>query len=317
MNDFSVGIVGCGYIAQKAYFPLLSSWPGLALEVVVSRTKKHWGVVRDRWPDLPLSTKLEDLISAEVDAAFILTPVPSHFDLCVTLLENGIHVFVEKPPARSSTETLTMARMAEEKGLVLMVGFNRRYAPLVESAQSLMEREDIRLCTVEKHRPGIQDRDLPEAYREDLIHQIDLLRYFCGEMTPLSTASVYRDNKIISAVSVLEGSHQCLGVLKASRESGSWQERVTLIGSGKSVQMDMFQKATLVEGEQERVIWRAESETHVEHLRERGFRGEIEHFLGCVKEHKTPLTDGFEAAKTQSLQEKLAEIDDQTRRRRH
>lgn len=315
MKHMSIGVLGCGYIAQKAYFPLLSSWPGLTVEMVISRTKKCWGEVRDRWPGLPLSTKLEDLISVGVDGAFILTPVASHFDLCVTLLENGIHVFVEKPPTLSSTETLTMARMAEEEGLVLMVGFNRRYAPLVETAQSLMEREDIRLCTVEKHRTGIQDRDLPEAYREDLIHQIDLLRYFCGEMTPLSTASVYRDGKIVSAASVLEGTHQCLGFLKASRESGSWQERVTLIGSGKTVQMDMFQKATLVEGEQERVVWQAESETHLEHLGDRGFRGEIDHFLACVRDHKTPLTDGFEAAKTQSLQENLANIDCQTRRR--
>ncbi|MFO8036806.1 MAG: Gfo/Idh/MocA family oxidoreductase [Anaerolineales bacterium] len=317
MNHLSVGIIGCGYIAQRAYFPLLSSWPDLTVEMVLSRTKKHWGAVRDRWPDLNLSTNLEDLTSAGVDAAFILTPVASHFDLCVTLLENGIHVFVEKPPARSSTETLTMAQMAEDKDLVLMVGFNRRYAPLVEAAQSLIKREDIRLCTVEKHRPGIQGRDLSEAYREDLIHQIDLLRFFCGEMTPLSTSSIYRGDKIVSAVSVLEGPHQCLGVLKASRESGSWQERVTLIGSGKTVQMDMFQRAILVEGGQERVIWHAESGTHVEHLGDRGFKSEIEHFLVCVQENKAPFTDGFEAAKTQSLQEGLADIDYQTQRRRN
>jgi virulence factor len=317
MKPISVGIVGCGYIAQRAYFPLLSSWPELAVEMVVSRTKKRWDEVQDRWPDFPLSTRLEDLMTAGVEVAFVLSPVASHFELCMTLLENGIHVFVEKPPACSSTETLTMAQMAEDKDLALMVGFNRRYSPLVEAAQSLMKKDDIRLCTVEKHRPGIQDRDLPEAYREDLIHQIDLLRYFCGEMTPLSTSSVSRDGKIVSAVSVLEGSHQCLGLLKASRESGSWQERATLIGSGKTVRMDMFQRLTLVEGDQKRVVWQAESETHVEHLEERGFRGEIEHFLACVKEHKTPLTDGFEAAKTQFLQEKLAEIDDQTRRRRH
>lgn len=42
-------------------------------------------------------------------------------------------------------------------------------------------------------------------------------------------------------------------------------------------------------------------------LRERGFEGEVEHFLKCVQTRQTPLTNAWEAAKTQKLMEDLVE----------
>src|ERR1041385_7377122 len=68
-----------------------------------------------------LSTNYRDFLPA-MDGAVVVTPAPSHFDLCKELLEAGKDVFVEKPITLESDHALTLARLAEQKQRLLQVG---------------------------------------------------------------------------------------------------------------------------------------------------------------------------------------------------
>jgi virulence factor len=296
-------LIGSGYIAQKAYLPLLSQWPGVEIVGIYSRSENRLKEVAERWPNLPKTNTLPALLENEIDAAFVLTPAETHNPICHNLIERGIHVFVEKPPTLSSSETKDLHDLAVESGVVLMVGFNRRFAPLTVKAKEILADRRINLCLVEKHRPLKEKRDLKEAYLEDIIHQIDLLRFFGGEAIALITQQESVDGCLLSAVSMAGYQNGGLGVLISSREAGRWLEKVSIFGDGISIELHMFRELRCIEGGREFVFGRDGPGSWLSHLDERGFVGEIQHFLDCVKNNDQPLTDAKDASLTQLLLE--------------
>ena len=184
-----------------------------------------------------------------------------------------------------------------------MVGFNRRYSTPIQISAERIPQDEIRLCVLEKHRPSVQKRDLSETYQEDLIHQVDLLRMFCGDVRPHHTAAVEKNGIVLSIMSNLKKNSQGLGIILHSRESGLWQERVTITGGEKTIIVDLFQSVTEITPDGKTQIWEARPDNTW--LDDRGFQKEIIHFLSCIRNNTIPYTNGFEAAKTQELQEKI------------
>jgi UDP-2-acetamido-3-amino-2,3-dideoxy-glucuronate N-acetyltransferase len=78
--------------------------------------------------DRHLSNNHRDF-AGQVRAAVVVTPAPSHFDLCRELLESGKDVFVEKPITLESKHAKTLADLAEQKKCLLQVGHIFRFDP--------------------------------------------------------------------------------------------------------------------------------------------------------------------------------------------
>src|SRR5690348_13839245 len=64
-----------------------------------------------------------------VDAAVVVTPAQSHFEICRDLLEAGKDVFVEKPITSESADARKLVELAKRSGLVLQVGHIFRFDP--------------------------------------------------------------------------------------------------------------------------------------------------------------------------------------------
>jgi len=312
MKPLTIGIIGCGYIAQKTYLPILTAMKNVRITGVLSKSTQNWEKISSSWPQIKTMLSWDDFLGSGLKAVFVLTPAETHYDMCDKLLAEGIHVFVEKPATTSVGETLQIAQKAQEKKLIFMVGFNRRFSTPVMKAKSQFKPDQIRLCILEKYRPIRQERDLAETYREDLIHQIDLIRMLCGEMKAISTISTHREGNLLSSVSNLKNNTGGLGVILHSRESGLWQERITIVGENKTLLVNMFQSVIETSAAGDKTIWETQSRQPL--LDDRGFREEINHFLTCINTKTNPLTNGFEAAKSQQLQEQLVALDKPQRR---
>ena len=306
MKKIPIGIIGCGYIAKKAFLPLLTTLPDVSINMILSQSSRNWDGIKSTWPGIKTTTSWNEFIRSDIQAAFVLTPVGSHYELCDRLLSEGFHVFVEKPPTISAEKTYQITQKAQEKNLVFMVGFNRRFAAPVLKAKERVKENQIRLLLLEKHRPFLQQRDLAESYREDLIHQVDLLNMFSGDLIPLETSAVEVDGNLLSAVSSLKMNAHGLGVIIHSRESGLWQERITIVGNERTLILDLFESVVEIIPDEKRDIWRAKPGK--EWLDDRGFQKEILHFLHCINTGSKPITNGFEAARTQELQEQLVNL---------
>jgi predicted dehydrogenase len=97
-----------------------------------------------RHPGTRTTTDFDELlVDPEVDAVSIATPVVTHYDLAKRALLAGKHVFVEKPPAQSSSEVEELVALAEERGLTFMPGYLLLYHPAVAKLKELIDEGEL------------------------------------------------------------------------------------------------------------------------------------------------------------------------------
>ena len=300
-----IGIVGLGGIAQRAYLPVLANLETVDLAVIMSRRQEAVEQLCTRHHVPAGVTDISDFLRQDLQAAVVLTPSPTHFEIVKTLLQAGVDVLVEKPATLSSRETALLGELAEQRSRVLMIAFNRRFAPLYKQAKDLFAGQRVALCVAEKHRESAANPTLFDHYSEEAIHMIDLLRWFGGEARAISTWSLVRNGKLMDAVSLVAFEGDGIGVLTASLEGGGWLERVTLHGEGLSVQVDAFRELRVLRGKEDQVSGREMAADWLTSQYIRGFEQLITHFVDCVQHRLTPSTSALEAFRTQLLLEQL------------
>lgn len=142
-GEIRVGVIGCGVIAYWVYLRLLKKIAGVRL---VSASDPD-PVAREKAKQLTgmpiLSDAREIIHNGEVDAVVISAPTGLHADITVDALENGKHVFVEKPIATTSGDANRVIDAARKSGLVAMVGFSRRLHPLYRQAKKMIADGDL------------------------------------------------------------------------------------------------------------------------------------------------------------------------------
>jgi len=136
-NELRVGCIGAGSFARSVIFPALRNAKGVHLQSVATASgvaaesaRHSFGFARALKPAALLS-------DSETDAVFVLSRHDSHAGYIVGALAQGKPVFVEKPLAinRQQLEEICVAAAAAEEcgnSPFVMVGFNRRYAPMTE-----------------------------------------------------------------------------------------------------------------------------------------------------------------------------------------
>ena len=306
-----IAIIGAGGIARKAYFPLLGCWPEIEITGLYSRTQETIDQVSREWGFTNGTTDINRILDSKPDAVVVLSSTDSHYRFCRLFLENDVDVYSEKSLTPTSAESFELGRIADQNKRILAVGFNRRYALLYRQAKEIFGNRRIQFALFQKHRVGQGDKTLFNLYLDDIIHQIDLARFYCGDLKAVSTSCNLENDMVAGAVSALEipGGGQC--VIAASKLSGAWQESATLHGEGMTVHVDAFERLTVSYDDHEEVYGTDRSGKWIRDMRERGFQGQLEHFFNCVKTRQKPLTDAWEAGKTLELLEDLVRLSDE------
>jgi myo-inositol 2-dehydrogenase / D-chiro-inositol 1-dehydrogenase len=197
-----------------------------------------------------------------VEAVVIATPARTHADLVVAAATAGRHVFCEKPMAVTLPDSDRAIDAARAAGVVLQVGFNRRFAPDWAAARGLID--DGRLGTPRQLRsltrdPGGFDpaRVLPDTiFLETLIHDFDTLRFLnpgaqAVEVHAVADALVepqWRDRGLLdTAVVVVRFDNGAMGVAEACFEAAyGYDVRGEVLGSGGMAQMGDGRRTGLV-----------------------------------------------------------------------
>lgn len=96
--------------------------------------------VQKTLPGIETTTRLSAVVeAADIDAVAIVTPVSTHFDLARKALENGKHVFVEKPFTANSGQALDLIELAEGKNLKIMVDHTFLFTGAVRKIKELVQ----------------------------------------------------------------------------------------------------------------------------------------------------------------------------------
>ncbi len=219
-----VAVIGLGEIARKAYLPLLAAWEGVE-PLFCTRRQEVLASLQSQYRVARGTTDLQALLDWQPQAAFVLTPTPTHASLARTLLEAGCDVYLEKPAAGTSQEARSLAEQADLAGRILMVGFNRRFAPLHRQARELWAGRTVGIAVLQKHRSRGYHSDLRQHYTEELVHLVDILRFFCGEGKAIRTEQRVEDGKFSGAASLVAlergGQAAILSSMRAGQLAGA------------------------------------------------------------------------------------------------
>ncbi len=117
-----------------------------------------------------------DELWPEVDAVNVVTPTTSHFQVAKEALNNGKHVFIEKPVTEKIVQAEELRDLAGEKGLIIQVGHIERFNPAILSLADV----PVQPVFIEAHRLAMfNPRGTDVAVVLDLmIHDIDLILHF-------------------------------------------------------------------------------------------------------------------------------------------
>jgi len=301
-----IAVIGLGYIARGAYLPVLGTRADLDL-VLTSRREDSVRQAQAEYRIPAGTTNLEEAIRLKPEAAFVLTPNETHFEIVRRLLDAGIDVFVEKPATLHAAETRQLAELADQRGRVLMVGFNRRYAPLHRQARDLLGEAPVNFALFRKDRAQANHPSLADQFIDDTIHQIDTLRYFCGEGEVVATSQQLQEGRLVSAISTVALERGGIAAVATSLQAGGWSETYALTGGKMTLAVDAFLRLRRVTPEAEQSWEETYASSWKTTLEGRGFTGQIDHFFECVRTREQPETSGWDSVKTQLLLEAMVE----------
>lgn len=177
MRTLRIGIVGLGGIAQKAWLPVLTNTAGWTLQGAWSPSRDKALRICESWR-IPYVDSLANLASG-CDAVFVHSSTASHYAVVSELLNAGVHVCVDKPLAENLRDAERLVALAAQKKLTLMVGFNRRFAPLYRELKTrLGTAASLRM---DKHRTdSIGPHDLRFTLLDDYLHVVDTALWLAG-----------------------------------------------------------------------------------------------------------------------------------------
>ncbi len=194
-----ISVVGYGLIGRR-HAEVIRQSPYLELAAIVDPDQKSRADASVLGS--PTYASLLEMIAAESpDGIVLATPTPLHIEQGLTCIEKGRPVLIEKPVAVTSMDAEVLTNAAESAGVPLLVGHHRRHNGMVQAAKSAIETGvigDVRAvqATCWFYKPDHYFDVAPWRTRKgagpisvNLVHDVDLLRYFCGEVESVHAVS--------------------------------------------------------------------------------------------------------------------------------
>lgn len=255
-----VAFIGAGNYAGRVLIPAFVK-SGAKLHTVVTNNgvgSVHFG---KKYGFRNASTDTDALLrDASVGSVVIATQHGSHADLTFKALRRGKHVFVEKPLCLTLEELQSIEKAHSEQSVygappVLMVGFNRRFAPQIKKMHTLLagvrEPKSFVMTVNAGAIPADHWTQDPQLGGGRLIgeacHFVDLLRYLAGspivshQLTSVGDASSIRSDRVSFTLSFADGSFGTVHYLANGHKSFP-KERLEVFTAGRVLALDNFRK---------------------------------------------------------------------------
>jgi predicted dehydrogenase len=227
-RPIKLAVLGAGLIGRRHIDHVLAE-PGAELIAIVDPALAAKSLAEEKrvswFPNFSAMIR-----STKPDGAIIATPNQMHVEHGLESIAAGMPALVEKPIADDVAGATRLVEAAERAGVPLLVGHHRRHNPLVRQAKKVID--DGRLGQlVSVH--GTCWFYKPDDYFEipwrrqkgagpvflNLIHDVDLLRYLCGEIVSVQAqeSSALRGNEVEdTAVILLKFANGALGTINVS-----------------------------------------------------------------------------------------------------
>ena len=248
MDKLRIGIVGAGRIGNVHAESITYHIPEAEVVMVTDPYEEGARKLAERFGVPKYSKDYMDIINnKDVDAVLVCSPTPTHAEITIAALKAGKHVFCEKPVHTSIDCIKEVQKVAEETGLKLQIGFNRRFDHNHSHVQRLVQ--DGTLGNVELIKITSRDPEPPSPeyaassgglYIDMMIHDFDMAMFLAGcdvtEVYAMGTSLVDKRigeaGDVDTAIVTLTFANGALGVIDNSRRAAyGYDQRVEVFGS--------------------------------------------------------------------------------------
>lgn len=311
MDIVKVSFIGAGIHANLVHYPSLASMRGVEIVAICDLIEERLRKTAEKYNIKNTFKDYKEMLSkVKTDAVYIIMPPHHLYDIVVYCLRKGLNVFIEKPPGITPYQTRSMAILAKRHGCKTMVGFNRRFIPLIRKVKELVEKRGPivqAVATFYKHYFGeviLYYNGAVDILTCDAIHAVDMLRWICGEpISVVSSVNSFYTNYENSFISLIKFDSGATGVLLTNWAAGSRIHTFEMHARGISAFINPDDKAIIyMDGKEEPItISTTEAANSDNRVYYYGFYSENEHFINCIRYDKEPETNFEDAVKTMEL----------------
>lgn len=307
-----VCVIGAGAMANLVHYPSLSKIKNVEIAGICDLREERLKKTAEKYKISKTFTDYKKMLEQiDPDAVYIIMPPHHLFDIVIHCLKEKFNVFIEKPPGITAEQTRQMANLAEKNGVLTMVGFQRRFAPLIVEGKKRIEKKGEVILTQASffknylNQPPYYDGAI-DILTCDAIHSVDLLRSIGGEAKKVKSIvkNIFAeyDNFFCALIEFTSGA---TGILSANWTSGKRIFSVEIHGKGIAAFIDPEKQAVIYsDGKEEGEI--VEAKKFGKELFEfAGFLDENRHFIDCIEKKKLPETNFSDAVKTMELVQEI------------
>lgn len=254
-------------------------------------------------------------VSAEYDAAFILTPPVYHVEMALHQAEKGTDLFIEKPLSHNLNDVDELIQVKEDSNVIIMVGYNLRFHSGLKEVKSRLEKGSIGKmyyirAEVGQYLPDWRPwQDYRKSYtaREELgggiildgSHEIDYVLWLVGS-TPIDVKTVYgkvSDLEITVediAEAFLTFEDSTIASIHLNMIERGYNRYCKVVGEKGSIKWIFRDNILEIYDGESKTLTRENYEYDPNH----SYVQELEHFFSCIKTRSEPLSNLYTAKKT-------------------
>jgi predicted dehydrogenase len=301
VKGISVGLLGAGVFATGTLLPALKAG-NVNLVGVCTATGAHASHAAQKFGFRYCTTDAAQLIhDPNINTLVIATRHHLHAPQVLAALREGKHVFCEKPLCLSEDELRSIVRSyletASARRPALMVGFNRRFAPMMTQIKSFLAPISEPLALHYRVNAGYLPPDHWVNDREqgggrilgEVCHFVDLLMFLAAspitevESRALKTSSRYSGDNVLISIRFANGSQGTISYL-ANGDRAFSKERLEVFGGGAVAVLEDFRHLELTRNGSKQTI-------HSRWRQDKGHRGEWTAFAEFVRQGRAaPIT---------------------------
>jgi len=322
MQKLNIAVVGCGYWGPNL-IRNFNQLPECNMKVCCDLDEEKLKRMKSLYPSIETTSDLDQILADQsIDAVAIATPVYTHKDIGVKCLEQRKHILIEKPLASSSVECKQLIEAAEKNGRVLMVGHTFEYTSAVNKANEIVESGElgnIYYISCTRVNLGLFQPDINVIW--DLApHDISIILYILREF-PVSINAQgkahFKEDIEDVATMTLNFPNGTIAFIHNSWLDPDKIRKITIVGSKKMLVYDDISQNEKIKifdkGVEAPPYYDSYAEFHFSYRygdiytprlnQYEPLRRECEHFIECIREGKTPRSDGYSGLRIVSILE--------------
>jgi virulence factor len=307
-----VAMVGAGVMSNNVHYPSLASFPDVEFAGICDLRQDRLEATANKYQIEKRYYDYQKMIEEVApDAVYVIGQPDVMYPLWVWCLQQGLNLYIEKPMAITLHQARSLAYLADQKGCITQVSFQRRSCPMVVKLhEECLKRGPIihAVCRFYKYLivPYLDARD---HMMDDCVHSIDTLRWICGGEVVEIECETKRiqvpDINFIAAT--LHFDNSSTGFLINSWSSGRRIFAVEMHAPGICVEAEHEGKGHLyVDGDTNGIEFdtravAGSSELYVFG----GFQAKNREFIDCLRTGVQPGSNFQDAVKTMEVAERI------------